>query len=213
VLRLASDENFNGDIVRGLLLRVPMIMTFHDYRLEAVYLAVGATQREEIIHFWREQRAVLNPTEAERRSREVVFRVRDGAGELVGLSTVGLKRLPDEDRPYYACRMFLRSQDRTPYLMRAVTYATWDFLRNFDHPQGRRAGMLIVTENPKLMRPGIRRYLERYGCRYRGRNRKGLDVWVAEFHKSTDSLARLTSLEAPTADIGQMLAEIEAGRC
>jgi len=158
-----------------------MIMTFHDYRLEAVYLAVGDPQREEIIRFWREQRAVLNPTEAERRSREVVFMVRDGAGELVGLSTVGLKRLPDEDRPYYAYRMFLRSQDRTPYLMRAVTNATRDFLRDFDHPQLRPAGMLIVTENRKLMRAGIRRYFERHGYRYRGRNRKGLDVWVVEF--------------------------------
>ncbi len=161
--------------------RTPMILTFHDYRLEAVYLAVGATQREEIIHFWREQRAVLNPTEAERRSRQVVFMVRNGAGELAGLSSVGLKRLPEEDRPYYAYRMFLRQQDRAPYLMRVVTNATRDFLRDFDHPQIQAAGMLIVTENRKLMRTGIRRYLERHGYRYRGRNRKGLDVWVAEF--------------------------------
>jgi hypothetical protein len=158
-----------------------MIMTFHDYRLEAVYLAVSDVQREEIIRFWREQGAVLNLREAERRSREVVFMVRNGAGDLAGLCTVGLARLPGETRPYYAYRMFLRQQDRVPYLMRTVTYATWEFLRDFDHPQGRRAGMLIVTENPKLMRPGIRRYLERHGYRYRGRNRKGLDVWVAEF--------------------------------
>jgi hypothetical protein len=158
-----------------------MIITFHDYRLEAVYLAVSDAQREEIIRFWREQRAVLNPMEAERRSREVVFMVRNGAGELAGLSSVGLARLPDQDRLYYAYRMFLRQQDRTPYLMRAVTNATRDFLRDFDHPQIQAAGMLIVTENGKLMRAGIRRYFERHGYRYRGRNRKGLDVWVAEF--------------------------------
>jgi hypothetical protein len=164
----------------------PMIITFHDYRLEAVYLAVGATQREEIIRFWREQRAVLNPAEAERRSREVVFMVRNGAGELAGLSSVNLTRLPDEDRPYYAYRMFLRQQDRTPYLMRVVTNVTRDFLRDFDHPQVRPVGMLIVTENPKLMRAGIHRYFERHGYRYQGRNRKGLDVWVAEFGARTD---------------------------
>lgn len=104
--------------------RVPVIITFHDYRLEAVYRAVGDAQREEIIRFWREQRAGLHPLEAERRSRQVVFMVRNKVGELAGLSSVGLTRLPDEDRPYYAYRMFLRRQDRPPYLMRTVTYAT-----------------------------------------------------------------------------------------
>jgi hypothetical protein len=161
--------------------RAPMMITFHDYRLEAVYLAVGDAEREEIIRFWREQRAVLNPAEAERRSRQVVFMVRNGAGELAGLSSVGLARLPDENRPYYAYRLFLRPQDRVPYLMWAVTDATRDFLRDFDHPQIRPAGIFIVTENPKLMRVGMRRSFERHGYRYRGRTRKGLDVWVAEF--------------------------------
>ena len=173
-----------------------MIMTFHDYRLEAVYLTVGDAQREEIIRFWREQRAVLNPREAERRGRETVFMVHNGAGELAGLSSVGLKRLLDENwLYYYAYRMFLRQLDRTPYLMRAVTNATRDFLRNFDHPQVRPAGMLIVTENRKLMRAGIRRYFERHGYRYRGRTRKGLDLWVAEF---TNTLS-VNAHESPEA--------------
>jgi hypothetical protein len=56
----------------------------------------------------------------------------------------------------------VRRADRVPYLMRAVTNATRDLLRDFPYPEGPLAGLLIETENRKLMRPGIRRYLERH---------------------------------------------------
>ena len=52
------------------------------------------------------------------------------------------------------------------------------------------------------------------------RNRLSKGAWVrraieralAEDHRAGDPLERLASLGAPTADIEQMLAEIEAGR-
>jgi hypothetical protein len=77
--------------------------------------------------------------------------------------------------------MFLHPADRVPFLMRAVTNATRDLLRGLPHPGGPVAGMLIETENRKLMRPGIRRYFERHGYLYRGRTGRGLDLWLAPF--------------------------------
>jgi hypothetical protein len=42
--------------------------------------------------------------------------------------------------------------------------------------------------------------------------RRALEEALASDRRGPDPLARLSSLGAPTADIGQMLAEIEAGR-
>jgi hypothetical protein len=39
----------------------------------------------------------------------------------------------------------------------------------------------LVADNPKLMRPGMRRYLERHGFVYRGTDRHGIDRWFAPF--------------------------------
>ena len=42
--------------------------------------------------------------------------------------------------------------------------------------------------------------------------RRALEEALAEDRRGPDPLARLSSLGAPTADLDQMLAEIEAGR-
>lgn len=164
-----------------------MNIRFKNYLLVNTYFRITESQRNEVIHFWRQQRAVIDPVEAERRSYEVVFMVRAASGELVGVCTVGLTQLQN-GRTYYAYRMFLRRQDRVSYLMRTVAIATRDFLHDFEHPQARPEGMLIVTENPKLMRSGIRRYFERNGCLYCGKTLRGQDVWVAEFDNKLSRL-------------------------
>ena len=66
-------------------------------------------------------------------------------------------------------------------LMWAVTDGTRDFLRDFTHPDALTAGLYLITENPKLMRPGMKRSFQRHGYVYRGKTVHGLDVWVAEF--------------------------------
>jgi hypothetical protein len=145
-----------------------------------VYLRTSPEQRGEAVAFWLAQGALQNRQVGERRAAELAYLVRRTDDELAGIATVGRKSVAD-GRFYYLFRMFLRLEDRTPYLMRAVTNATRDFLRDFEHPLGHAAGMLIVTENRKLMHPGIRRYFERHGYRYRGKNSRGLNLWLAPF--------------------------------
>lgn len=157
-----------------------MSQRFGDYRLEKVYRAASDTQKAEAVAFWLRQGAITNPDEAQRRTAELVYLVRCASGALAGMSTAALHAGAD-GRTYYAYRMFLRSADRVPYLMRAVTNSTRDLLRSLEQPAPRPAGMLIVTENRKLMRPGIRRYFLRHGYCYRGRTPRGLDVWLAAF--------------------------------
>jgi len=42
-------------------------------------------------------------------------------------------------------------------------------------------GLLIVTENPKLMRPGMRKPFQRHGYRHAGKILRGSDLWVSPF--------------------------------
>jgi hypothetical protein len=161
-------------------------LCFRDYGLENVYRSASPEQRTEAVAFWLAQSALASRREGERRAGELVYLVRRADGALAGMSTAALTAGPD-GRPYFAFRMFLRREDRVPYLMRTVTHATRDFLRALDHPAPRPAGMLIVTENRKLMRPGIRRYFERHGCVFRGRTPRGLDVWLAPFDETAAS--------------------------
>jgi hypothetical protein len=70
--------------------------------------------------------------------------------------------------------------------MLAVPNATRDFLRDFRHPIAQPDGMLLVTENRKLMRPGMRKLFTRHGYHYWGRNAKGEDVWAVEFGESAN---------------------------
>jgi hypothetical protein len=153
---------------------------FKGYLLENVYLRTTEAQRCEILALWRDGGIVLDQNEAERRSREAVFLVRTAPGELAGLSEVALLRVRGRRR-FYAYTMLLRQRDRVPYLMLAVLNATRDFLRNFAHPRRQPEGMLLVTENRKLMRPGVRKLLARHGYRYWGRTERDDDVWSVEF--------------------------------
>ncbi len=66
----------------------------------------------------------------------------------------------------------------------AVLNGTRDFLRKFAHPTLKPEGMVLVTENRKLMRPGMQRPFARHGYRYWGKTAWGDDVWAVEFGES-----------------------------
>ena len=67
-----------------------------------------------------------------------------------------------------------------------------------------------------LVPPGldarIRKAAQRHGVPKGEWVRRALEAVLSEEGRCPDPLARLSSLGAPTGDIGQMLAEIEAGR-
>jgi hypothetical protein len=166
--------------VRNDEARFGLGVCFKGYLLENVYLRTTAPQRAEVRALWREVAAAISDEAAERRSREVVFLVRGATGELAGFSEAALVRVKG-GRRFYAYTMLLRETDRVPYLMLTVLNATRDFLCRFNHPVSPPEGMVIVTENPKLMRPGVRKLLARHGYEYWGRTAWDEDVWAVEF--------------------------------
>ena len=173
-----------------------------DYVLENVYLRTTEAQRSEILAFWRNEGAGLAGVDAERSSHEAVFMVRTQSGELAGVSNVALVRLKD-GRRFYSMSLFLRKQDQAiPYLGISACDATRDFLRKFKHPVAQPAGVLNVNENPRLMRPGVRKLFRRHGYKYWGQTARGEDVWVTEFDEAKQVATSPSAIELGAAGNG-----------
>jgi hypothetical protein len=153
---------------------------YRGYRLVRVYRHTTTELRAAVIDFWFRHRALGEPCLAERRSHELVYLALGEAGHIGGLTTASLGRRLADGRAVFNLRVFIAPADRGGYLMRELIDRTRNLLR------GERAGtpaggVCLVAENPKLTRPGIRRYLLRQGFEARGCNRAGLEQWFAPF--------------------------------
>lgn len=153
---------------------------YRGYLLIPVYRCTTAAQRAAAIGFWFEHKATNEPCLAERRSHELVYLAVAADGRIGGLTSVSLARRDTDGRTVYNFHIFIAPRDRVPYLMRELTNRTRDLLRR-DSRSTPASGMRLVADNPKLHRPGIRRYLVRQGYCPRGQNRHGIDQWFAPF--------------------------------
>lgn len=153
---------------------------YHGYAVEDVYQAIPPDLREEILDLWERNKVIPSREAAERRVDQVVLAIRNRAGEVAGVSTVYVGDFQQPGNAYYFYRMFIQPADRIPGLMRFVTLRTCDVMRE-RHVPGGPQGVIIVTENAKLMRPGMRRMFERNGYEYMGRGPKGHDAWRVLF--------------------------------
>ena len=154
------------------------------YTLLPVYRRTSQTQRAAAIAFWHEQRALRETCLAERRSHELVYMALAPDLGIAGLTSVSLGRRSQDGRNVYDFRIFVAPSHRSSFLARELTHRSRNLLRtdSLTHPA---AGMRLFAEDPKLRRPGIRRYLERHGYLYRGQNRQGQDLWLAPFQLNT----------------------------
>lgn len=149
---------------------------FKGYRLSNVYGRLDAEAAAEVVGLWLAA-GVLTETEARRRCEEVVFTIHDASNALVGVNTVYVADFATPGQPYYFYRTFIRDADRgVGGLPRAALRLALDYLR--DHPRSPHpAGLIIVTENPKLMRPGAMAILTDLGFERLGRTPRGQDIW------------------------------------
>ncbi|MDD5329029.1 MAG: hypothetical protein PHX38_03430 [Sulfuricella sp.] len=155
-----------------------------DYTLTAVYGRMDEMLAREVAAFWLSHQAIANPQEAMRRANEVVIVVRNAAGELVGVNSVYADTFNRSTRSWYFYRMFVREQDRVPGLASRMTLAASDFLRAQATSAPDIAGMVLITENSKLMKPAAQRKLRRLGWHYVGRGPLGRDAWKIDFSPS-----------------------------
>ena len=150
---------------------------YWDYTIEPVYRKLTKVARNEIITFWLENGALTDIHEAKRRADQVVFAVRNHEDDVVGISTVYPAPYGEDGETFLHYRMFIHPNDRVPGLMREMTSATRCFFASNRPLRDTARGMIIFTENPKLMGPGAKREFQRGGWDYAGKDQRGLDVW------------------------------------
>lgn len=156
-----------------------MEQAYYGYRLVPVYLRVDLTLARQIIALWVRNGAIDDPVEIKRRLTDVAYVVVAPNGGMMGGSLVYLQNLTG-NAPCYFYRMFIQPNHRRPQMMARLTVATRDYLQRLALDNGAR-GVVIVTENRKLMREGMRRLLARIGFRYPGLSPQGVDMWRADF--------------------------------
>jgi len=152
---------------------------FKGYRLTPVWRQVTPPLAEAAVALWIGA-AGLELAEAQRRTSELAFTVRDGNGQLVGMDTVYRQAFLTPDRPWFFLRMFLHPDHRgTRGLGRRLLTLTWELLRGEAAAEAQ--GVLMVIENPKLTQLLTRRLLVQIGWRYYGQGPLGRDIWYRRF--------------------------------
>ena len=151
---------------------------YGDYRLVNIFDDPDNPLRARVTELWLNA-GLLNRDEAVRRSGEIVFVVMDSNDEVAGVSTAYLDSFRSPGDCYYFYRMYIAPAHRIHGMMEFITDKTRDYLR--DTAGDRASGVVIITENAKLMRPGIKRRLRHIGFQHASKNPTGLDIWVSEF--------------------------------
>ncbi len=166
-----------------------VLLRYHDYTIEPIYRAGSKAVRDEIALFWLDTKAIVDVEEAKRRVDEVVCVVRNLDDELVALSTVYVAPYGDAAEPLLHYRMFIRPADRGTGLMKFVTKTTRQFFDEHAALRDGADGMVIVTENPKLMRAGVKQIFEESPWQAAGKDSRGMDVWRYSFARVVDRSA------------------------
>ena len=155
-------------------------IAFKGYRLIPVYGRITPELRAEVIALWLGAK-VLPADEARRRAGEVVFAIRNPAGELAGVNTAIVWEVPGGSGAWYFYRTFVRREDRgVAGLPSAALRAAVALLRDHAHPAAPR-GVVAVVENPRLAKRGAMRRLGRLGFHLIGRDHEGREVLCLRF--------------------------------
>lgn len=156
---------------------MPEVVVFGDYRLVPVYGSTTEKNRQDIIQMWRANRAFRDTrlVDIDERVRQVAYMVLNAQDEVVGVSTVYVAPFPRDGQSYFFYRMYIRPRDRVYGLMKLMTNRTWSLLQGSPE-RGNAKGVIIVTDNRKLMRPGLRRMFERSNWEFLGRTPEGKDI-------------------------------------
>jgi hypothetical protein len=162
-------------------------LLFGRFVLSPVLGRIMPTEAAEVAAMWVGEGALAAP-EAERRTAEVLFLIRDGSsGMLAGVCTVYPARLSDTGDAYWHFRMFMSRKFRgASGLPRFLLLATYQYLRHHGGSGGAiLRGVAVVGENPAFRRHRSREYFAKQNppWRWLGANSRGHDVFYCDFPK------------------------------
>lgn len=106
--------------------------------------------KEEVILFWKKS-DVLDDFTRQQRADEVVYIVRDGESNIIGVSTVAKMIHEPLDNYIYLFRCFIAAIDRAPGLDTQLIIKTKDFLESIYNTETPMAvGLLVVVQSEQL---------------------------------------------------------------
>jgi hypothetical protein len=122
------------------------------YRVER-FDSQDAIAEQDVLDFWRRTGAVPD-VEATRRVPEVLLVATTDAGELVGISSIRIKRLPRLHIDLWNYRAFVANEHRQSNVMVTLAVRGRDLLRRryVGGQDPRAAGILYEIENRSLVR-------------------------------------------------------------
>lgn len=148
-----------------------------------VWKQVTPALAQELAAFWRENRAIGNPAEAELRARQAVCIARDGAGALCGVGTAVVKVLPRLRQPTYYYRQFFARSLRGRQQELAFFLRCKQLLQDHNSalPQPESLGMLLEIENAKIASAYRRAIEPGFDAVFIGYSPRGLPLRVSYF--------------------------------
>ena len=136
--------------------------------------------QSRIIDFWKRNNALNPGTDPQQRVREVVLVAFNQGGDVAGVNTVYTGRLRADGPLLFFYRQFIQPADRVFGLMRFMTMTAWEALRD-DSMQDKPVAVVIISENKKLMRPGMVALLKSRDWQLIGKTSQQQDVWYKAF--------------------------------
>jgi len=138
---------------------------------------------EELMAFWRSNKAIVDDTAAAVRATQVVCIVRDEAGTLCGVSTSVIKVLPRLRQPMYYFRQYFAKSLRGKNQFIPVYRQTKQILQDYNGSLGKpeSLGLLIETENAKLNTAYPHAHEPAFDATFIGYSPRGAHMYVSYF--------------------------------
>ncbi|QIL19493.1 hypothetical protein [Thermomonas sp. HDW16] len=138
---------------------------------------------EELVDFWRDNKAIEDPAIAKRRAAQVVCIARDENGALCGVGTALIKVLPRLRQPMYYYRQFfakaLRGQHQELAFYQQCKQVLQGYNQGLKKPES--LGLLVEVENSKIAAAYKRAYEPSFDATFIGYSPRGLQLRVSYF--------------------------------
>ncbi len=138
---------------------------------------------EELMAFWRSNKAIVDDTAAAARAAQAVCIVRDQAGDICGVTTAVVKVLPRLRQPMYYYRQFFAKSLRGKSQFIPVYLQTKQILQEYNTSLKRpeSLGLLLETENAKLSTAYPHAHESTFDATFIGYSPRGTNIYVSYF--------------------------------
>lgn len=151
--------------------------------IQTVWKKVDPKLGEELMAFWRDNKAIVDDAAAAARATQAICIARDEAGAICGVATAVIRVLPRLRQPMYYYRQYFAKAMRgrshfIPFYQHA-RQALQEYNASLDKPES--LGMLLETENAKISAAYNHAYEPAFAATFIGYSPRGTHMYVSYF--------------------------------